>query len=466
MTTTDDTTTRGGMPYSDPFASGVSQLRATLAGLAQVPAWTLSEEAVQDRLTDLLRVRAQVEEVTARLLSSVAGREIPRISGASSTRAWLMATRGLSIQDASRLVRESFFGGQVDGTDPESSRSALTRGAWAAGGVSAEQAVLIGATIDRLSDAVPLDAVVSLQGDLIRHAQTLSFSQLQQVCRHAVEVIDPDGADAALAKQLETEEARALALTELKFRRSGDGWTGFNGRIPDAQAAMWRRSLEAFTSPRHERAVAPSPDDATRGGLGNSDDDVQGPTYPQRLGRALLELIEHLPTTQLPQLGANTSNVVITMTLDQLRSGLGEGMLDTGTPMSPGQVRRIACNAQLVPAVLGANSALLDLGLAQRLYDRYQRLALGVRDRGCIWPGCERPSSWCEAHHIIFWTDGGPTDLANGCLLCPYHHHLIHSSAGWQIRLATDGAPEVIPPARIDPARHPRRHERFRPRQC
>jgi hypothetical protein len=160
------------------------------------------------------------------------------------------------------------------------------------------------------------------------------------------------------------------------------------------------------------------------------------------------------------------ATVVITISLDQLKTGLGEAMLDTGTAMSPGQGRRLACNAGVIPAVLGANSAILDLGPAQRLYDRHQRIALAVRDRGCTWPGCDRPPSWCEAHHIISWADGGPTDLANGCLLCPYHHHLVHANTGWQIQTAPDGIPEVIPPERLDPARQPRRHERLKRRQC
>ncbi|MGI8900584.1 MAG: DUF222 domain-containing protein [Nocardioides sp.] len=461
MTTTDDSTRRTGAGAAEPFAACVSSIRSALDAVTDTPAWTLSEVAVQDRLADLLGLRARVEELTARLLRSVSEREVPRLAGASSTRAWLMATRGLSAPDASRLVTET----AVQHEQPGLGRTGKTRSAWAAGRVSAEQAVLIGRTIDRLSADIPQGAVDRLQVDLVGHAQTLGFKELQKVCRHAVEVVDPDGADQALAAQLQTEEERALAMCELSFRRSGDGWTGFHGRLPDTQADLWKNILDSLTSPRHERAVSPSATDSYLGG-GRGDGSREGPSYPQRLGRALHELIEHLPTDRLPQHGANPATLMITMTLDQLKDGLGEALADTGTPVSPGQCRRLACNAALIPVVLGADSAILDLGLSRRLFDRYQRYALAVRDRGCIWPGCDHPSAWCEAHHIIAWAEGGPTDLANGCLLCPFHHHLAHSSEGWQIHLAADGIPEAIPPAPLDTARRPRRHERFARRRC
>jgi hypothetical protein len=148
------------------------------------------------------------------------------------------------------------------------------------------------------------------------------------------------------------------------------------------------------------------------------------------------------------------------MGLDQLRDAFGETVLDSGTAMSAGQTRRLACNAQLIPAVLAGDSTILDLGLAQRLFTRYQRIALAVRDRGCIWPGCDRPPAWCEAHHITAWKNLGPTNLDNGCLLCSFHHHLAHQGE-WAIVMAADGVPDVIPPPRVEPNQQPLRHARF-----
>jgi len=101
-----------------------------------------------------------------------------------------------------------------------------------------------------------------------------------------------------------------------------------------------------------------------------------------------------------------------------------------GTEISPGEVRRLACCAGIIPAVLGGISAVLDLGRESRLFSKAQRVALGLRDKGCRAEGCDRPPSWCEAHHLTKpWADGGKTDLADGILLCGHHHRLAHHPA-------------------------------------
>ncbi|MET3806182.1 hypothetical protein ABIB25_003191, partial [Nakamurella sp. UYEF19] len=77
--------------------------------------------------------------------------------------------------------------------------------------------------------------------------------------------------------------------------------------------------------------------------------------------------------------------------------------------------------------------------------------------KGCVFPGCDMPGLWTEKHHIQPWEDGGPSNYANGCLLCRRHHTLIHHS-DWEIRPAPDGHPEIIPPATHDPHRKPLRN--------
>ncbi len=100
---------------------------------------------------------------------------------------------------------------------------------------------------------------------------------------------------------------------------------------------------------------------------------------------------------------------------------------------------------------------------SRHLTVRYRRVALAVRDRGCVFVGCERPAAWSEAHHIVAWHDGGPTDINQRCLLCSFHHLIHHGQ--WSAVMAADGTPEIIPPARINPDRTPLRHQRFKPRR-
>ncbi|WP_344646564.1 HNH endonuclease signature motif containing protein, partial [Winogradskya consettensis] len=87
------------------------------------------------------------------------------------------------------------------------------------------------------------------------------------------------------------------------------------------------------------------------------------------------------------------------------------------------------------------------------------RRALHIRDKGCTFPGCDRPPRWTDAHHLTHWADGGPTNLDNLALLCREHHRLIHDpTTGWHIQLGPDRRPDFIPPPDIDPTRQPQRN--------
>lgn len=123
-------------------------------------------------------------------------------------------------------------------------------------------------------------------------------------------------------------------------------------------------------------------------------------------------------------------------------------------PMPASTARRILCDQGALPIVLGGAGEALDLGRTRRLFTRAQRVALAVKFGGCMSGGCDRPASWCEAHHIDPYDQGGATDLGNGILLCRRHHMLLHDH-GWRIDREGEGY-VLIPPASVDPARTPR----------
>jgi hypothetical protein len=122
-----------------------------------------------------------------------------------------------------------------------------------------------------------------------------------------------------------------------------------------------------------------------------------------------------------------------------LEERIGRGFIDGQTePVSIATVERHACTAGTVRLTVDGHpdnaGQPLNLGRERRLFSRAQRLALAARDGGCRWPGCERPPSWCEAHHIEHWQrDRGRTDVADGILLCRHHHLLAHNN-GWEIQ--------------------------------
>ena len=153
--------------------------------------------------------------------------------------------------------------------------------------------------------------------------------------------------------------------------------------------------------------------------------------------------------------------LTVTSTVEGLRSGLaGAGWLDTGAGLSGAALRMLACDALVLPAVLATAAEVLDLGRAQRDFNRAQRRAAALRDRGCVAPGCDRPPSACQVHHMWWWTDGGPTDLDNAALLCEFHHRMVHRQ-GWAMTLAPNRYPHLVPPTTIDPHQRPRQHHRF-----
>jgi hypothetical protein len=100
-------------------------------------------------------------------------------------------------------------------------------------------------------------------------------------------------------------------------------------------------------------------------------------------------------------------------------------------PSSPTPLSRIGCSAQLVRVVTDGRSRVLDLGSSRRLASPAQRLALAARDGGCVFPGCDRPPGWTDAHHVSAWTEHGPTDLEN-LLSVRFHHQLVHEG-GWTL---------------------------------
>ncbi|MFI2840845.1 DUF222 domain-containing protein [Mycolicibacterium sp. PDY-3] len=119
--------------------------------------------------------------------------------------------------------------------------------------------------------------------------------------------------------------------------------------------------------------------------------------------------------------------------------------LGFGGPVTAATADLIACDSTLTNVIVDYSGVPLDVGRAERLFTPTIRKALGVRDGGCAHPGCGRPVSWCDAHHIQPWSHGGTTSLDNGVLLCRLHHSLIHHG-GWQVYLGRDRHPWFIPP--------------------
>ncbi|YCH08743.1 DUF222 domain-containing protein [Arthrobacter sp. alpha11c] len=146
---------------------------------------------------------------------------------------------------------------------------------------------------------------------------------------------------------------------------------------------------------------------------------------------------------------------------DPQQSRLSSGTATFVGPMHPNTIRKIACDADILPVLLGSDSRVLDIGRTTRIFPPHIRKAITARDGGCAFPDCTMPAPWCEAHHITYWSHGGTTSTDNGTLLCSHHHHLIHKE-NWRIDITT-GVPWFIPPPHIDPHQTPRRNHHHTP---
>ena len=145
------------------------------------------------------------------------------------------------------------------------------------------------------------------------------------------------------------------------------------------------------------------------------------------MGHAFCALLEALDPTQLPIHGGNATTLVVTLNWTDLKNGTGGATLPDGTRISAGEARRLACTAGIIPAVLGSASEVLDLGQLSRLFKPAQKRAMGIQHPTCRAEGCTIPAAWCEAHHWKDpWCQGGRTDLADGKLLCNWHHNRAH----------------------------------------
>ena len=128
--------------------------------------------------------------------------------------------------------------------------------------------------------------------------------------------------------------------------------------------------------------------------------------------------------------GGAKANLMLTMTLTDLQAGTRAasvlGTTADGTLLTPATARRIACDAGIIPVLLGSDGEVLDLGRTARLFSPAQARAVLLRDRQCSFPGCDIPGFWTQLHHVRHWVDGGATDLSNAALLCGRHHTIVH----------------------------------------
>ena len=430
----------------------VDELGDVLARLAGTDVVGLADDEVHGVVPRLLAAVNQVGAITAGLVGSFDVRGLSELDACRTTRTWLIAFGRLSQGAAggwlvqARLLRQF---------------PALAARA-GAGSVSAEQVRLVVALADRVGveKVVPFDAILA---DL---AASAGPGELARACDRLLAHLDPDGA--------QPDPAEAFERRELTLSRSG-AMTYLRGRLDPEGAAAVQTALDALMRPA-------GPDDLR--------------TPAQRRADAAVDLAR-LALTQgaVPTIGGVRPHIGVLITPTMLYQGLGtdrpsldrpsldrpsldgpgiaaagaggtgppgggdtvspccrpdpdDPLTTAGVPPRPdlpwmnwineiptALAQRLACDAELWRAVMDPATGLpLEVGRAHRVVPHWIRKALHARDRGCRWPGCQVPTAWTDAHHLLAWWLGGLTDIDNLLLLCRYHHSKVHEGQ-WTLTL-------------------------------
>jgi uncharacterized protein DUF222/HNH endonuclease len=222
--------------------------------------------------------------------------------------------------------------------------------------------------------------------------------------------------------------------------------TVINARLDRETGAKFRAALEPLAAPRPAEDGEPDP---RTPGQRNAD-----------AFEALLDIA--IASDRLPRSGGQRPHIAITIDFEDLKRALSFADVDglpgtlttTDQPITAENVRRLACDAQILPVVLGSDNVPLNVGRAERTAPPHLRAALLHRDGTCAFPSCDRPPGTPDAHHIESWIDGGATDLDNLVMLCGHHHRMVHHQH-WTITI-DNGRPIFTPPSTVDASRRPR----------
>jgi hypothetical protein len=321
------------------------------------------------------------------------------------------------------------------------------------GTLSVEAAHAIGAG---LGSPIPLaprdDRPGARPDDLALAAHTLlvdaSLVHADELFRRARAMRDALDETGIADRERAAREARSVRRT-----RRPNGLPRYVIDLDIESAAFWDDVYDTLTSPR--RGGVRFVDDADRAWAGTIATDER--TIDQYAHDAFTQLLRIAVCADTGEsrrvIGSRQPSVRVLVTHRALESRLGHGRIEgSATPVSLRTVERIACASGTIRITFDEGGHPLDLGREHRLYSARQRIALAARDGGCLFGECDRPPSWCEAHHIRHWKrDDGSTDVADGVLLCRHHHLLVHNN-GWEIERDDDGF-WLIPPREVDPGR-------------
>jgi Domain of unknown function (DUF222) len=399
--------------------TAIDSLADAVSGLAAETLDHRSDHAIGD---DLVAMRAQIDRLEAEFIRRLHRFDRSRAAlaeGAVSTVSWVRGRCGLSGAAAAERVRMA----RVLDDLPQTTAS------FREGRASfANVALIVG-----LAGDVGTEATRSVEDTLVGAAEKLDIGRMSRLVAFTRYRLDADG---ALERDIHTHEHRWVSCDQ-----TFGGVFVLRGELDAEGGALVKTALDALSAPA-------GPSDERRGS--------------QRRADALVDLASRqLQSSDLPTAHGQRPHLTVTVSLDALQGREGAGPAELGGvgAIHPESARRIACDAVRTVAVVAAGEdggsgtgsvvagadTTLSVGRATRTIPAAIRTALVLRDKGCRFPGCDRPPEWTDGHHIEHWADLGETEVPNLVSLCRRHHHMVHER-GWSIRLEPDGSVSVDEP--------------------
>jgi hypothetical protein len=384
----------------------VGELASTLDALGALSGDDLFDFAdadLLDRTRDLVRVRNMADAELARVVRRAETSQAAEHDGLKSMKSWLRTHCRLSGSAVSHLVKA----GRAQEHLP------AVAAACAAGQITADQVEVLAeittpAALDKAAAAgIDLSAI---EAALVAVAVGAPHRDLQKAVGSYLAALDPDGPEP------DPTEGRSLSLVQ----HPDGSWTG-GFSLDDVGGEKAATALESVAA--KSRCAG---DTRTRA---------------QRLGDALVQLADmYLASGELPKLRAVKPHVGVLIGIEDLvdpHAGAGAATTSLGATISAARARMLACDGTVTRIVIGPDSVPMDVGRDHRVVPPHIRRAVELRDKTCVFTGCEAPAWWCDAHHLLHWADDGVTSVENSALLCERHHTKVHH--GFSIVRDPDG---------------------------
>jgi hypothetical protein len=441
------------MATTERAAEAIRAARSVLDDLASI------SRASRQEVVDLLSLTAELARIVdaqrVRLAGEIEQRSkgpeessICALMGKPNPREVVAAAFGIRVGQATELLTMAratsrsvgISGGSVEAPFP------LVAAALDEGAISLAQ---IRTIVSELAPAAPradLDQLAWAERKLVEAATDVEAPLVPELlavrAKAFVAVLDPDGV-------LPNAE-RQHAQRDLRIWQRQNGMWHFEGDSPAEPGSQLKALLDAYTSPRTKVRFV---DDA------ETDDGAEADLDTRSLGQkrhdVLMGLVAaHAASGDAPIAGGEPPRVVLHGTIEAFDAYVQGAehrertlrIEHTGDLVPVEALDRLLCEAVVQRAVVDERGHVLDLGREQRLFTKPQRIALAIKYPGCAMPGCNAPVAWSEAHHVVWWSRGGPTDTDNGILLCAPCHREVH--AGRLLVVGSPGDWRVVPQLR------------------